>query len=70
MSRKEYNGLTFKFVPIKGTDIVAQSTCDIISVQYYITEGEFGFGTCTTEEGDNTPDEGYSYNWNRQPNFD
>lgn len=67
MSKKRYNGLVFRFVPVNGTDIVAnsQTTCTIISVQYYV--GQAGFGECTTEEGDGNPNEGYSYNWDKVP---
>ena len=67
MSRKKYNGLVVRFVPVNGTDIVANSgKCSIVSVQYYV--GQEGFGECTTDEGDGDPSQGYSFNWNAAPN--
>ena len=64
MSKKAYNGLAVAFVPTDGASIITASLCQIISVQYYVNDPNWGL--CDTETGDGDPDDGYSYNWNRQ----
>lgn len=69
MLKKNYEGLDVAFVPVTGADIIKASTttCEVVSVQYYV--GKEGWGECTTDQGDGDG-EGYSYNWNRQPTDD
>ena len=68
MSKKEYNGLAVKFVPIDGASIITTSgkPCEVISVQYYVNNPISS--ECNVEgEAGGYEDDGYSYNWNSRP---